>query len=223
MQYEVVADKYKGKRLNSPNDMVLGPKGEYIYFTDPPYGLNLKSQVDAIKDPNHFAVDKRSDIGYSGIYRVKLGDASSVELLDKSLKRPNGIAFSSNNKRLFVSDCIEGQFKLNVYSVKKNGNIELYQQWNEESVMKNNDKLETKVNALSGGVGCVDGLSVLDSDYLVTTCPGGKLCLIHQQNGDLEALIKLPDKTRLTNVAVGDDRNLYVTANHTVWQLKLQP
>ena len=50
----------------------------------------------------------------------------------------------------------------------------------------------------------------------------GKLCIISQDKGDLEALIKLPDKTHLSNV-VGGDRNLYITGNHTVWQIKLQP
>jgi len=220
---KVVADKYKGKRLNSPNDMVLGPDGGYIYFTDPPYGLKEKGRKIDVNDPNHFYVDSKSEIGFSGIYRVKIGDPSSVELLEKSLLRPNGIVFSSDYSRLFVSDCIEGQFKLNVYDFDdKSGKIKLNQQWDESSILKNNNKnKETKISSLSGGIGCVDGIAVLDEEYLVTTCPGGKLCLISQNYGDLEALIKLPDKTHLSNVAVGDDRNLYITGNHTVWQLKL--
>ena len=69
--------------------MVLGPDGKYIYFTDPPYGLKEKGRLD-INDPNHFYVDKKSEIGYSGIYRVGI-KGGKVELLDKSLKRPNGI------------------------------------------------------------------------------------------------------------------------------------
>jgi len=218
---KVIADKYKGQRFNSPNDMTLGPDQQYIYFTDPPYGLKEKGRKD-VNDPNHFYVDSKSEIGFSGIYRVKIGDPSSVELLEKSLLRPNGIVFSSDYTRLFISDCIEGQFKLNVYDFDdKKGTIKLNQQWDESSILKNNNNKETKISSLSGGIGCVDGIAVLDEEYLVTTCPGGKLCLISQNYGDLEALIKLPDKTHLSNVAVGDDRNLYITGNHTVWQLKL--
>ena len=64
---------------------------------------------------------------------------------------------------------------------------------------------------------------MLSEELLVSTCPGGKLCVLRHTTGELVAVVKLPDKTKLANVAVGADRNLYVTGNHTVWQIKLQP
>eukprot|EP01084_Bolivina_argentea_P069812 126964_1 len=215
---KVIADKYNGKRFNSPNDLVIGPDNKFIYFTDPPYGLKEKSRDDP-NDPNHFYVDSNSDIGFNGIFRVGI-NGGNVELLYDGLKRPNGIVFSSDFKKLFVSDCIHGEFKLNVFNFDgKKGNIKLDKLWDEKYILRND---KSGINSLLGGIGCVDGLTIINDKYLVTTCPGGKLCLITQNNGDLEAIIKLPDKTHLSNVAVGDDRNLYITGNHTVWQIKLQ-
>jgi len=217
---KTIADQYKGQKLNSPNDMALGPKREYLYFTDPPYGL--VDRFDA-KDPNFLYADKKSQLGFNGIYRVKIDGASKVELLDKSMRRPNGIVFSSDYSRLFVSDSISGEFRLNVFDFDaKSGAIKLNEVWDEARILRHNDKLESKVSSLKGGVGSVDGMTLIDDTYLMTTCPGGKLCVIRQKSGDLEALIKLPDKVHLSNVAVGGDANLYVTGNHTVWQIKLQ-
>jgi len=218
----VIADSFEGKPFNSPNDLTLGPNGKYLYFTDPPYGLLQKAKaVD---------MDDASTIGFNGVYRVNIDGATPprVELLDK-FERPNGIAFSSDYSKLFVSNCVEGEFRLKVFSfdarAKNGGSVKgaKTELWDEKRILRNSGRLERKIQPLNGGVGCVDGLAALDDTYLVTTCPGGKICIVNQKSGDLEALIKLPDKTHLSNVAVGGDRNLYVTGNHTVWQIKLQP
>eukprot|EP01084_Bolivina_argentea_P296071 509865_1 len=215
--HTVIADTFNGKPLNSPNDLVIGPNKQYLYFTDPSYGFRKRSDDN---DPNLDNANKRSEIGFNGVYRVKLDGKGSVELLDKSIKVPNGIAFSSSYRKLYVSDCIQGEFRLNVFDVDATtGKITLDKLWDEAWVLRNGQG----INTLKGGVGCVDGLAMVNDEYLVSTCPGGKLCIVNQQRGDLEALIKLPDKTALSNVAVGEDRHLYVTGNHTVWQIRLQP
>jgi len=220
-EHMVIADNWNGKRFNSPNDLTVGPEGKYLYFTDPPYGLREKGR-SAAQDMNHFYVDKESEIGFSGVYRVKVDGKSAVEMLDKSMKRPNGILFV-DKKRLLISDCIWGEFKVNVFAMEKGGAIEMKEQWTEKSIMKKAKSLEVPVSKLKGGMGCVDGMARLNEQYLVTTCPGGKLCIIDVEKGELKALIKMPDRTLLSNVAVGGDRNLYVTGNHTVWQLSLHP
>jgi gluconolactonase len=83
----VLADTYKGKRLNSPNDVVVKSDGS-IYFTDPPYGLP-KEDADPAKE-----------LSFNGVFRLASG---KLEPLIKDLTRPNGIAFSPGEKFLYIS------------------------------------------------------------------------------------------------------------------------
>ncbi len=85
-KYRVLADKYEGKRLNSPNDIVLGPDGAF-YFTDP--------NMDLPKD-------QKQELPFQGVYR--LGKDGSLRLLVKELRAPNGLAFSPDGKRLYIDD-----------------------------------------------------------------------------------------------------------------------
>jgi gluconolactonase len=84
--YEVLADKYDGQRLNSPNDVALGPDGA-IYFTDP--------TLDLVKG-------ERQETPFQGVYR--LDAKGKVTLLTKDLEQPNGLAFSPEGKYLYVDD-----------------------------------------------------------------------------------------------------------------------
>jgi gluconolactonase len=85
-KYEVLADRYDGKKLNSPNDVVLGPDGA-LYFTDPTLDL-----VEGAKQ----------ELPYEGIFRME--DTGALKLLATDMAVPNGIAFSPNGKRLYVND-----------------------------------------------------------------------------------------------------------------------
>ena len=80
-----LADKYEGKRFNSPNDLVIKSTGE-IFFTDPPYGLKDES---------------KREIGFFGVYCLK--PDGKVELVSKELERPNGIALSPDEKTIYVA------------------------------------------------------------------------------------------------------------------------
>src|SRR5271154_2117292 len=100
-QITVLADSYEGKKLNSPNDLVYKSDGS-LYFTDPPYGLPTQSDSDPIKQSN-----------VNGVYRIpkafdqKPGAAPArdrLQLLIKDLPRPNGIAFSPDEKYLYVNN-----------------------------------------------------------------------------------------------------------------------
>src|SRR6187401_3384137 len=85
----VIADKYDGKRLNSPNDCVYRSNGD-LYFTDPPYGL--EKMLD----------DPASELGFCGVYRISKD--GKLTLLTKKVTNPNGIAFSPDEKTLYVAN-----------------------------------------------------------------------------------------------------------------------
>jgi len=98
----VLADRYQGKRLNSPNDLVYRKDGT-LYFTDPPFGL-----------PRIFD-DPRKELAFSGVYRVRDGQ---VTLVAKDLTGPNGIAFSPDEKFLYVTNWDEKKKVVMRYPVK---------------------------------------------------------------------------------------------------------
>jgi gluconolactonase len=101
--YIVLADRYQGKRLNSPNDVVIGPDGA-IYFTDPTSDLPK---------------DQKQELDFKGVFRL---DASgNVRLLTKDLTEPNGLAFSPDGKRLYVDDST--QRNIRVYDFQPDGTL----------------------------------------------------------------------------------------------------
>ncbi len=85
-KYEVLADRYQGKRLNSPNDVVVGPD-HALYFTDP--------NLDLVKG-------EKQELPFQGVYR--LDAKGSVRLLVKEMSQPNGLAFSPDGERLYIDD-----------------------------------------------------------------------------------------------------------------------
>ena len=85
-KYQILADRYEGKRLNSPNDVVIGPD-HAIYFTDP--------NMDLVKG-------EKQELPFQGVFRL---DASgALQLLIKDMPEPNGLAFSPDGQRLYVDD-----------------------------------------------------------------------------------------------------------------------
>ncbi len=84
----VLADNFEGKRLNSPNDLVYRSDGA-LFITDPPFGLPK------------FYDDPRKQLPYSGVFSLKDG---KLKLVSTDLKGPNGIAFSPDEKFLYVGN-----------------------------------------------------------------------------------------------------------------------
>lgn len=88
----VLADRYEGKRLNSPNDVVVASDGG-VWFTDPTYGIDSDYEGDAA----------RSEIGGSHVYRIDPA-SGAVEIVADDFVKPNGLAFSADESLLYVSD-----------------------------------------------------------------------------------------------------------------------
>ena len=102
-KYTILADRFEGKKFNSPNDVVLGPDGA-LYFTDP--------TLDLVKG-------EKQELPYQGVFRL---DASGkVSLLTKELSQPNGLAFSPDGQKFYVDD--SKQRNIRVYDFRSDGTI----------------------------------------------------------------------------------------------------
>jgi len=106
-QLTVLADHYQGKRLNSPNDLVYRSDGA-LYFTDPPFGL-----------PKFFG-DPRKELPYSGVFCLINGE---LKLVNKDLTGPNGLAFSPDEKYLYVDNWDEKRKVIMRYDVHSDGTL----------------------------------------------------------------------------------------------------
>jgi gluconolactonase len=102
-RYKILADRYDGKKFNSPNDVVMGPD-EAIYFTDP--------TLDLVKG-------EKQEIPFQGVYR--LDKKGKVRLLTKDLSQPNGLAFSPDGKRFYVDD--SEQRNIRIYDFGHDGSL----------------------------------------------------------------------------------------------------
>lgn len=102
-KYKILADHYDGKKLNSPNDVILGPDGA-LYFTDPTMDL---------------VAGEKQEIPYQGVYRL---DAEGhVKLLTRDLTQPNGLAFSPDGRHFYVDD--SEQRNIRAYDVAADGTL----------------------------------------------------------------------------------------------------
>ena len=144
-----LADKFEGKRFNSPNDLVIHSNGD-IYFTDPPYGLRDKS---------------KREIDFCGVYR--LGTDGKITLLTKELERPNGIALSPDEKTLYVAQSHLPAPIYNAYAIKEDGTTD-----NKGKLLFNSIKFAEK-----GDPGMPDGMCVDVKGNLWATGPGGVLII----------------------------------------------
>jgi gluconolactonase len=102
-KYKILADHYDGKKLNSPNDVIVGPDGA-LYFTDPTMDL---------------VAGEKQEIPFQGVYR--LDDKGSVRLLTKDLTQPNGLAFSPDGKSFYIDDSEKRNIR--VYDVAPDGTL----------------------------------------------------------------------------------------------------
>ncbi|NBC24471.1 MAG: SMP-30/gluconolactonase/LRE family protein [Bacteroidetes bacterium] len=142
-EFTTIADTYKGKRFNSPNDLALNRSGD-IYFTDPPYGR---------------PENKTGEIGMNGVFKVT--PEKEVFLLLDSLSRPNGIGLSPDEKTLYINQSDPKNPVLYSYEVAENGSL------------KNGNVLFDFSELSKNAQGLPDGLKVHRSGNIFATGPGG--------------------------------------------------
>ncbi|WP_260598162.1 SMP-30/gluconolactonase/LRE family protein [Sphingomonas endolithica] len=191
---EVLADRYQGKRFNSPNDMHVARSGA-IYFTDPPYGLEGGDASSLKEQP------------VNGVYR-RLPDGT-VELLEGTLTRPNGIALSPDERRLYVSVSDEVSPRIMVYDLDAAGRPLGGRVW-----------LDAKPMQAGGAPGLPDGMKVARDGTLVCSVPGGMMFL----SPEAEPLGLISTGAPIANCAFGEGgRALFMTANDRILRLPLRP
>ena len=102
-KYKILADRYEGKKLNSPNDVIVGPDGA-IYFTDPTLDL---------------VAGEKQELPFQGVFR--LDESGKLRLLTKDLIQPNGLAFSPDGKHFYVDD--DEKRNIRVYDAAPDGTL----------------------------------------------------------------------------------------------------
>jgi gluconolactonase len=197
-----LASDYEGKRLNSPNDLVVKSDGS-IYFTDPPYGIKPDQE----------------ELGFYGVYR--LAPDGRLTLLVKDFVRPNGIAFSPDEKKLYVDDSEKGHIR--VFDVKPDGTLE-------------NGQIFAELKDPSKS-GVPDGMKVDQEGNVYSTGPGG--VWVFSPSGNVLGKIEVPEVS--TNLGWGnsiseagkdsaqvlpkedsDYKTLYITAGNSLYRIRLK-
>lgn len=184
-----IADRHNGKRFNSPNDGVCMSNGD-IYFTDPPYGL-----------PERFT-DPRREIPYCGVYRV---DANGeVTLLTKSIERPNGIAFSPDEKTLYIAQSNPEEANWTKFPVKDDGTL------------GEGSEIYNATDRVGKEPGLPDGMTVDPAGNLWASGPGG----IYVFSSAAELLGRLVTGEKTSNCTFGPDGWLYMTVDANLCRVK---
>jgi gluconolactonase len=188
----VLADRYEGKRLNSPNDLCYRSDGT-LYFTDPPYGLPK------------FHADPRRELNVTGVFCLPPGGA--LRLLSTELTGPNGIGFSPNENFLYVSNWDEHRKVVLRYDVAADGSLGAPTTFLDLTA-------ETGEEAL-------DGLKVdLVTGNVLVSGPGG--LWVVAPDGKRLGLLKLPQQPANFVFGDADGRTVYVTARTAVYRFRLK-
>jgi gluconolactonase len=199
-QITVLADSYQGKKLSSPNDLVYKSDGS-LYFTDPPYGLPTQSDSDPEKE-----------VQINGVYRIpgarqqKAGappDREKLQLVIRDLSRPNGLAFSPDEKFLYVAETSKKVWMR--YRVQADGSV--------------TDGIVFLDASSAPGLGSPDGIRVDKNGNVYGSGPGG--VWIISPAGKHIGTVKVAEI--VSNVAWGDEdgKTLYITASTSLYRIKL--
>jgi gluconolactonase len=187
----VLADRYQGRRLNSPNDLVYKSDGA-LYFTDPPFGL-----------PKFFD-DSRKELPFSGVYRVAKDGV--VQLVANDLTGPNGLAFSPDERFLYVDNWDVNRKVIMRYPVLSDGSL-------------GKGEVFLDVTKTQPGEQAWDGLKVDERGNVYAAGPEGIWIL--SPDGKHLGTIKAAEVP--ANFAWGDDdgRTMYITARTGLYRVRL--
>jgi gluconolactonase len=188
----VLADRYQGNRLNSPNDLVCKNNGD-IYFTDPPGLYRTYPQgPDAPKQ----------ELDFNGVYRITA--PGKVELVTKDIPFPNGLAFSPDEKKLYVASTRPEKFWM-VYDVQADGTLSKGRKFFDATNIP--------------GEGVPDGMKVDHAGNIYATGPAG--IMVFSPEAKLLGTIQLPEIP--ANLAWGDadGKALYITARTGLYRIRM--
>ncbi|MBC9032963.1 SMP-30/gluconolactonase/LRE family protein [Sphingomonas sp. JC676] len=189
----VLAGRYRGKRFNSCNDLVIAKSGA-IYFTDPPYGLS-EGDTSPLKE-----------LKFNGVYR--LGTDGKVTLVDPGQTRPNGIGLSPDQKTLYVSVSDDKAPFIHAYPLGEDG-------------LPRGSRIfaDFRDGVAKGLPGLPDGMKVGASGHLFASGPGG----IHILAPDGRRLGLISTGKAAANSAFGEDgRTLFITSSDMVVRVRLK-
>lgn len=192
-----LVDSYRGRKLNSPNDLCRSSLG-VLFFTDPPWGLS------GLND------DPEKEIPFNGVFRWEKGE---LTLIDSTLSWPNGIALSPDERYLYVA---------NMEIIQEKGEESYDVSWIRYTLGERGEVEDRRIfyratdTTLPGGP---DGMKVDKEGNLFVTGPGGILVL--DSAGTHLGTMSLPIPA--TNLAFGPkEREIYITARSTVYRVKLE-
>jgi gluconolactonase len=185
----VLADRYEGKRLNSPNDVVC-KSDDALYFTDPPYGLPKRD------------TDPAKELSFNGLYRLAEG---RLQLLHEHMSRPNGLAFSPDEKSLYVANSDHAKKIWMRFEVEADGTLSRGEVFHDA----------TQVRA----EGLPDGMKLDRQGNLYCTGPGG--IWVFSPEGLHLGNIELPEIPANCNWGDDDGKTLYITARTGLYRIKL--
>ena len=189
----VLADKYMGKRFNSPNDLTYKSNGD-LYFTDPPYGLTVLGKEGF----------PGKELDFQGIYR--LGNDGKLILLNKEMSRPNGIAFSPDEKTLYVANSDPDKAIWMAFPMQPNGTLG-----------KGKVFFDATEFVKAKKKGLPDGMKVDLAGNVFATGPGG--VLVFAPDGTHLGTLNTDEPT--ANCGWGDDgTTLYICANDKLARIK---
>jgi gluconolactonase len=185
----VLADKYEGKRLNSPNDIVQKSNGDF-YFTDPPYGF-----VGQDDDP-------KKELNFNGVFKISDG---KLTLLYKGIPRPNGLAFTPDEKYMYLNNSEPGRKICLRFAVQDDGTLA-------------DEKVFFDVTQ-DQSAGVPDGMKVDQEGNVYSTGPSG--VWIFDAEGKHLGTIKPPEVPANIHWGDGDAKTLYITARTGLYRIRL--
>ncbi|EKB49600.1 SMP-30/gluconolactonase/LRE family protein [Cecembia lonarensis] len=192
-QFVTLVDNYQGKRLNSPNDVVFDGRGN-MYFTDPPYGLEFNMD------------DPAKELDFQGLYMLR--NSGELELLDQ-LTRPNGLAFSPDQRLLYVANSDPDLAVWYVYEVEMDGTLS-----NRSLFYDATDYVRKE-----GFKGLPDGLKVHTSGIIFATGPGG--VWVFDSSGNVLARLRTGEATSNCEFST-DEKSFFMTADNYVLKINLK-